>query len=152
MLIKKVHHKTKLILGLLIITSLSGCDSNTNKNDSNDETVTNTPKMLNHSPEMTVIKSTDEPKQASPQMLLKGQILYQQMEGGFYGFVAHNGDKYMPTGLSNEFRKHGLIVELKAELMPDIVTTQRFGDVIKILEIKVLDSSQVSPPNKSNEN
>jgi hypothetical protein len=145
MFVKTIHNKTKSLMGLLMIVSISGCGSNANTND----TASNTPQVSEHTSEMKVFKSINEPKQANQQMILKGQILYQQMEGGFYGFVAHNGDKYMPTGLHDKYRKNGLIVELKVEVMSDTLTIQQFGEVIKILEIKVLDSSKVSTPDKS---
>ena len=77
-------------------------------------------------------------------MTLTGQIIYKQLEGGFYGFVTNNGDKYMPSGLKSEYLQNGLIVELKVELMPDMLTFQQFGDVVKVLEVKVLDTSKVS--------
>lgn len=77
-------------------------------------------------------------------MTIKGQIVYQTMEGGFYSFIADNGDKYTPMPLAKEYRRHGLIVEVKAEEMLDVMTTTQFGKVIKIHEISVLDESKVS--------
>lgn len=145
MLIKKTRNKTKYLLGLLVIVSVSGCGSNTTTNDA----VSNKPQVSKPTSEMIVVKSMNEPKQAKQHMILKGTILHQHMEGGFYGFIAENGDKYMPTGLSEEFRKNGLIVELKGELMPETITTQQFGQVINVLKIKVLDSSKVSTTDKS---
>lgn len=139
----------KYLMGLLIVASIYGCGTNANTSNNNNETATNTGQVAKETSEMKVVKSTNEPKQANQQMIVKGQILHQKMEGGFYGFIAHNGKKYMPTGLPDEFRKDGLIVELKVELMPDMLTTQQFGEVIKILEIKVLDTSKVSTPDKS---
>lgn len=136
-------------MGLLIIIGISGCGSNANTEKNDNETATNAPQVIKQNQEMKVVKSISEPKQANQQMTLKGQILYQHMEGGFYGFIAQNGDKYMPTGLSDEFRKDGLVVELKVELISDTLTIQQFGEVIKIVEIKVLDTSKVSNPDKS---
>lgn len=136
-------------MGLLIIIGISGCGSNANIEKNDNETATNAPQVIKQNQEMKVVKSISEPKQANQQMTLKGQILYQHMEGGFYGFIAQNGDKYMPTGLSDEFRKDGLVVELKVELISDTLTIQQFGEVIKIVEIKVLDTSKVSNPDKS---
>lgn len=136
-------------MGLLIIIGISGCGSNANIEKNDNETATNTPQVIKQNQKMKVVKSISEPKQANQQMILKGQILYQHMEGGFYGFIAQNGDKYMPTGLSDEFRKDGLVVELKVELMSDTLAIQQFGKVIKIVEIKVLDTSKVSNPDKS---
>jgi len=77
-------------------------------------------------------------------MSIKGQIVYQTMEGGFYSFIADNGDKYTPMPLAKEYRRNGLIVEVKAEEMLDVMTTTQFGKVIKIHEISVLDESKVS--------
>lgn len=80
-------------------------------------------------------------------MTLTGEIRYQNFEGGFYGFIAQNGDKYMPSGLKSEHRKTGLIVEIKAQAITDRATTVQFGTLIKILDIKVLDASKVEKAN-----
>lgn len=140
----KMCNKAKSTIGIILIICLSACGTNASENDSENTVPTSSVEAKNSDAKMDVIKGANVIKEANQEMTLIGQILYQQMEGGFYGFVANNGDKYLPSGLKSEYRKNGLIVELKVQLMPDILTTQQFGEVVKILEIKVLDTSKVS--------
>ena len=80
-------------------------------------------------------------------LTLTGEVRYQSFEGGFYGFIANNGDKYMPSGLKPEHRKNGLILQIKAQAITDRATTQQFGTMIKVLETKVIDASKVKKAN-----
>jgi len=124
-------------MAFAIFASLSACGANSDEPDSNN--------TATESSQMKVVKGTDiDKKGADKQMILTGQILYQHMEGGFYGFVANNGDKYLPSGIKPDFLKNGLIVELTVKLMPDVLTTQQFGQVVKVLDIKVLDATKVT--------
>lgn len=81
-------------------------------------------------------------------MQLNGTILYQQLEGGFFGFISDSGDKYLPIGLAKQFKQNGLKVKLVATKIEDIVTTQQFGQSIKVIEVTVIDKSKVSPAQK----
>ncbi|MFT6990910.1 MAG: hypothetical protein ACJASL_002894 [Paraglaciecola sp.] len=141
---KPMHNKTKCLIGLILIAGLSACDADTNENDAKNVAATTSVEAPNSHAKMKVVKSKGDQKKVSQKMTLTGQIIYKQVEGGFYGFVTNNGDKYMPSGLKSEYLQNGLIVELKVELMPDMLTFQQFGDVVKVLEVKVLDTSKVS--------
>ncbi|GAA0356093.1 hypothetical protein GCM10009092_20430 [Bowmanella denitrificans] len=77
-----------------------------------------------------------------------GTVKYKSFEGGFYAIDTADGGKYHPMGLSQEHRRDGLIVEVEAQTVPDLLTIQQYGTPIKILSIKVLDDSQIS--NKDN--
>lgn len=79
---------------------------------------------------------------------LNGTILYQQLEGGFFGFISDSGDKYLPIGLATQFKQNGLKVKLVATKIEDIVTTQQFGQSIKVIQVTVIDESKVSPAQK----
>lgn len=145
----KKYTNIKSFICLTMILGLAACGANNNENDTENLAPETTVESVDLNTQMKVIKSADSKNEGSQQMTLTGQILFQKMEGGFYGFIANNGDKYTPSGLNNEYRKNGLIVELKVELMPDLITTTQFGKSVKVLEIKVLDSSKVSDIHKS---
>jgi hypothetical protein len=146
---QQMHKKAKYLIGIVLAAGLFACSADSSENDTKTLVTTASAQASSNNTKMDVVKGADVKTEANQLMTLTGQILYQQMEGGFYGFVANNGDKYMPSGLKSEYRKNGLIVELKVELMPDILTTQQFGDVVNVLEIKVLDASKVSDTNES---
>lgn len=144
-----MHKKMKYLVAIILASGLTACSADSSESDTKNIATTISAQASTNKKKVEVVKSADEKTEANQQMTLTGQILYKHMEGGFYGFVADNGDKYMPSGLKSEYRKNGLIVELTVELMPDILTTQQFGDVVNVLEIKVLDASKVSDTNES---
>ena len=77
-------------------------------------------------------------------MTMKGQVVFQTMEGGFYSFIAENGDKYTPMQLPKAHQRNGLIIEVEAEELHDVMTTTQFGKVIKIHNATIIDESKVS--------
>ncbi|MBT1451018.1 hypothetical protein KJ365_09020 [Glaciecola sp. XM2] len=79
----------------------------------------------------------EEHKDAS-QMTLRGQIMYLDFEGGFYGFVSEDGKNYTLQGLAPEYQKHGMTVEMQASLVTGMMTTTQFGDLLKVHNITVL--------------
>lgn len=74
---------------------------------------------------------------------LKGHIRYQTMEGGFYGFVAEDGSKYTLSKLPKTYLRNGLMIEIKAKPLLDVMTTTQFGSTIEVLDVKILDESGV---------
>ncbi|HDD64933.1 MAG TPA: hypothetical protein ENF61_02335 [Firmicutes bacterium] len=68
----------------------------------------------------------------------KGTVKYIPLEGGFYGIVTEEGEKYLPMNLPSEFKKDGLKVWFKGNLLK-MATTQMWGKPIKILKIFKLE-------------
>jgi hypothetical protein len=141
----------RLIKGLiftLIAIGLSACGSDNLKTDSAHKAESfidnKDVKDANSQSKMEAVKEIDSKHDESEKMTITGQIRYLEFEGGFYGFIANNGDKYMPSGLKNEYRRNGLIVEMKVEPIPDMMTIQQFGILVKVLEIKVIDATKVT--------
>lgn len=132
-----------VVLLPFVALSLSACNSN--EDDAIDKALVG----KSETSKMQVVQENDTKIEESKTMTLTGQITFQQFEGGFYGFIANNGDKYMPSGLKSEYRKNGLIVEMKVEPIEGIATTQQFGKLVKILEIRVIDASKVSDINQT---
>ena len=98
-----------------------------------------------------VIKEDKKADKMDKTMLrLTGQIVFQTMEGGFYSFIAQDGSKYTPMRLPKIHHRNGLVVEIVAKPMPDMMTFMQFGEVIEIQEIKVLDDSKVTPVDQVN--
>jgi hypothetical protein len=77
---------------------------------------------------------------------MRGTIIYQDFEGGFFSFIADDGSKYTPQRLAPEHRKDGLIVELSGEILTDMMTTTQFGQLLKVHTLTVLDASKTRPP------
>ena len=80
---------------------------------------------------------------AKGEVTMKGSIFYKDLEGGFYAFIAENGDRYTLHGLDETYQKNGLIVEVKGTPKPDLMTFPQFGTVLQVTSVKVLDTSKV---------
>ena len=80
---------------------------------------------------------------AKGEVTMKGSIIYKDLEGGFYAFIAENGDRYTLHGLDETYQKNGLIVEVKGTPKPDMMTFTQFGTVLQVSSVKVLDTSKV---------
>jgi hypothetical protein len=132
----------KYFVAAIITVSLSACGSN-------NITEKSTAQSPVSQSQMTVVKTVEPQVKEDKTMILTGQIRYQSFEGGFYSFIANDGKKYMPSDLKEEHRKNGLIVEMKVQPITNRMTTQQFGTLVKVLEIKIIDDSKVSDRNRS---
>ncbi|HOB17399.1 MAG TPA: DUF333 domain-containing protein [Candidatus Methanoculleus thermohydrogenotrophicum] len=69
-----------------------------------------------------------------------GTVTYVDLEGGFYGIVADDGERYLPTDLPAEYRKDGLRVRFTADVARDNATIQQWGTPIDIVSIEEGDT------------
>ena len=75
---------------------------------------------------------------------ISGQLQYQDMEGGFLGFIADNGEKYTLRGLDKHYRQNGMRLVVTAVPM-DVMPITQFGKVMQIQEVLRADDSEVKP-------
>lgn len=126
--------KVSIIRLLLLTAALSGCSGE------NADKAANTPedKVI----EQTLSNDMQKVSSDTAELLvLKGQVLFQQMEGGFFGFIDENGNKYTPIGMNKADLRHGLVIQLSGKLLPNMLTTTQFGEVIKVESVVILDES-----------
>lgn len=69
---------------------------------------------------------------------MTGTIVYQEIEGGFYGIEADDGKKYNPINLDESFRKDGLRVKFDANLKEGMVGIHMWGEYVQIIKIEKL--------------
>ena len=118
----------------LLTVLLYGCSSE------NADKVVNVPE--DKAIELTLSNGMQKVSSDAPELLiLKGQVLFQQIEGGFFGFIDENGNKYTPIGMKKSNLRHGLVIQLSGKLLPNMLTTTQFGEVIKVESIVILDES-----------
>lgn len=67
-----------------------------------------------------------------------GRIVYVPLEGGFYGILADDGQRYDPLSLPEPWRQDGLQVRVKGRLRPGSVGFHMWGMRIEILHIEAL--------------
>jgi len=67
---------------------------------------------------------------------IQGIVRYLQFEGGFYGIIGENGDKYKPMHLEPQFEVDGLKVKVRARMVKGVAGIQMWGKPIEVLEIE----------------
>lgn len=68
----------------------------------------------------------------------KGTIKYIDLEGGFYGIVGDNGERYEVHNLSKEFQIDGLRVYFEAKIQTDVMCIHMWGTLIELSKIERL--------------
>ena len=76
-----------------------------------------------------------------------GTITYVDLEGGFYGIVADNGERYLPASLPAEFQQDGLRVTFVVEPSGETATIQQWGTPVEIIEIETDDTPRTVTAN-----
>jgi inhibitor of cysteine peptidase len=65
-----------------------------------------------------------------------GTVMYQNLEGGFYGIIGDDGQKYEPLNLDAKYQKDGLRVAFDATVAKDIVSTRMWGTPVNLAEVE----------------
>lgn len=64
-----------------------------------------------------------------------GTVTYVDLEGGFYGIVADDGRRFLPSGLGEEYRVDGLRLTFVGEVEEGVVTIQQWGTPVDIIAV-----------------
>lgn len=67
-----------------------------------------------------------------------GTVQFVELEGGFYGIVADDGQRYDPTNLDETFEEDGLRVRFRAREREDLMSVRMWGTIIEIMSIERL--------------
>ena len=75
-------------------------------------------------------------------VVFRGEIVYLDFEGGFYGIIGNNEEAYEPINLPVEFQEEGLEVFVIAKLRRDLGSYHIWGkSIIEIRSIRVLNNN-----------
>ena len=72
-----------------------------------------------------------------------GTVTYVDLEGGFYGIVTDDGERYLPDDLPAGYRIDGLPVRFSADLKEDTAGIQQWGTPIAIRDIEPVCGARV---------
>ena len=72
------------------------------------------------------------------QLWHQGTIKYFNLEGGFYGLITENGNRYLPLNLAKEFHQNGAVVKFTGKAEPGMMTIQQWGTPFTITDIKLI--------------
>ena len=97
--------------------------------------------VVKASPDDAVIPE-DAEKMPPPSQIESGvgTVRYVELEGGFYGIVADEGNaRYNPTNLHADYREDGLRVRFRGVVREDVVTAQMWGKSFELIDIQAID-------------
>lgn len=72
--------------------------------------------------------------------MITGTVRYLDLEGGFYGLVGDNGEKYDPINLPEEYRKDGLRVKFQVREKKDMLGIHMWGKIVEVVKIEKLQA------------
>ncbi len=142
----KFTRSLSIFTGLALLLTVSACsDDEPNADIKKDMTMT---EKDTKKPSNDLIAKTAEQKRLSAsdapsEVTLTGTIVYKEMEGGFYAFIAENGERYTLRKLDKKFHRNGLIVKVTGMPMPDVMTITQYGTVLQVKSVEILDASRV---------
>ena len=90
--------------------------------------------LLFHSCASTISENSGEIVRRGDIIEGTGKIMYIDLEGGFYGIIAHD-NHYVPINLPPELEMDGLKVKFKAKIRKDLVSIHMWGILIELAYI-----------------
>lgn len=66
----------------------------------------------------------------------RGTVVFLPQEGGIYGIVTEDGHRYLPLNLEEQYRIHGLEVEIHARVRGDRLMLSQWGTPVEIIDIE----------------
>ncbi len=70
------------------------------------------------------------------QLEIKGRIVWQDLESGFWGIIDEDGRQWRPNSLPAAFQRDGAEVRVKAERSEEGFSMFMWGSPITILDIQ----------------
>lgn len=97
-----------------------------------------TRKLLNHFIKDYLATNPNAQETVEDKKILNGTVRYIELEGGFYGLVADDGQKYNPVNLPKEYQKDGLRVKFQVKGKKGAVGIHMWGKIVNIIKIERL--------------
>jgi len=72
-------------------------------------------------------------------MKFTGTVVYQDLEGGFFGIITETGDKLLPTNLPGQYEVDGLRISGTAIPQTDMVSANMWGTLVSVENISPLN-------------
>ncbi len=68
-----------------------------------------------------------------------GTVVYQDLEGGFFGIVTDTGEKLLPTNLPGQYEVDGLRISGTAIVQTDMVSMNMWGTLVSVENVSPLN-------------
>ncbi len=92
---------------------------------------------------LALVGCTSEQQRDGVVRNIRGTMVRVEVEGGFYGIVAENGNKYDPLNLPDAFKVDGIKVKCQIEELDQQVSIHMWGKLVRILEIEKATDDQM---------
>ena len=79
--------------------------------------------------------------QVEGQISGNGTITYVDLEGGFYGIVGDDTNRYLPLDLGREYQVDGMRVAYTVELEKDTATIQQWGTPVRVVSLEPIGAA-----------
>lgn len=66
----------------------------------------------------------------------RGKIIYQDLEGGFFGVIGDDGRKFLPASLPEKYKVDGMQVMYTFRPQKDTVSFMMWGEPVEIISIE----------------
>ncbi len=126
---------------LVSVCFISACISTDNRFETERQDLLLTP---TYTPVPENISPADN---SSSEITGTGTVLYQDLEGGFYGIIADDGRQYLPVSLPEELKENGTLVTFVFRPEQDTASIFMWGEHVQIVSISKITSS--SPDSSS---
>ena len=90
------------------------------------------------------VKTIKERPTVKEQVEFTGNVRFITIEGGFYALYAQDGRIFTPTNLAKKYKQDGLIVEVKGQILTDIMSFTQHGKMLQVKSIKVIGVAENS--------
>jgi heat shock protein HslJ len=67
-----------------------------------------------------------------------GIVIYEDIEGGFFGVISDEGRRFLPRALPEYLKVNGTAVSYEFRTEPDVVSSFMWGEPVEILSIRAL--------------
>ena len=69
-----------------------------------------------------------------------GTLKYYNLEGGFFGFVGDNGERFLPLNLDKKYQQNGAKVRILGKENNDIMTIQQWGTPFTVQKVEIIEA------------
>jgi inhibitor of cysteine peptidase len=77
-------------------------------------------------------------KQPADKNLKTGTIVYNDLEGGFFGIISDDSTRYNPVNLPEAFKRDGIRIRFSGTPDHKAASVQMWGIIYRISEIEVI--------------
>ena len=87
---------------------------------------------------VTACQMTSHAQKDASSGWIEGTVRHVELEGGFFGIVDEQGNRFDPVNLPQRFEKDGLRVKFRMTKLPDQMSFHMWGALVKITKIEQL--------------